>query len=389
MRRKIELGTAIFFIMTAVLISCISTYMYLAHMVERTTGKSELFEKISRVYQVVDNRYVGDVDADTAMNSLLKGYISGIDKYGVYLDKSSYLEYTKSVQGTASGIGATVRYVQSTGMVKIERVRAGSPCEEAGVLAGDQIIMINGEDVSVIGYTATADKLKAATGTEINLTLLRDDTTLDVTVVVQEYTIETVIYRVIEKDIGYVSISEFDTNTADDFINAMDDLTKQGITKFVFDVRNNGGGSLDAVTKVLDYILPKGTLCTITDKNGEEEVWTSDDKCLKGEISVLINGSTASGGELFAAAIRDFEAGTLVGETTYGKGMAQQTIPLGDDTALYLSTHYYYPPNGENYEGIGVTPDIAVELTAELENRFYELTYSEDVQLQKAVGAVK
>ena len=151
MRRKIELGTAIFFIITAILISSIVTYMYLAHMVERTTGKSELFEKLSRVYQVVDNRYIGEIDEDVAMNSLLSGYIDGIDKYGVYLNKADYLEVNQSAEGKTSGIGATVRYVQASGSVKVERVRAGSPCDEAGVLAGDMIVSINGEDVATIG----------------------------------------------------------------------------------------------------------------------------------------------------------------------------------------------------------------------------------------------
>ncbi len=389
MRKKIELGTAIFFIITAILISSIVTYMYLAHMVERTTGKSELFEKLSRVYQVVDNRYVGEIDEDAAMNALLSGYIDGIDQYGVYLNKADYLEVNQSAEGKSSGIGATVRYVQASGSVKVERVRSGSPCDAAGVLAGDHIIAINGEDVATIGYTAAAEHLKATVGSEIDLTLLRDEKTIAVTVEVQDYILETVTHQIIDGDVAVVSISEFDNNTAADFIKIMDSLKDQEISKFVFDVRNNTGGSLSAVVEVLDYILPEGTLCSTKDKSGNVEKYTSDANALNGKISVLINSTTYSGGELFAAAIRDFKAGTLVGVTTYGKGMAQDIIPLGDDTALYLSTNYYYPPNGENYEGIGVSPDKEVVLTADLENRFYELTYSEDVQLQAAVEAVK
>jgi len=389
MRKKIELGTAIFFIITAILISSIVTYMYLAHMAERATGKSELFEKISQVHYAVNTRYIGEIDEDAAMNALLSGYIDGIDKYGVYLNKSDYLEVNQSAEGKTSGIGATVRYVQASGSVKVERVRAGSPCDEAGVLAGDQIVAINGEDVAAIGYTAAAERLKATVGSEIKLSLLRDDKTLEISVTVEEYILETVTHQIIGDDTAVVAISEFDNNTAEDFIALMDSLKDKGISKFVFDVRNNPGGSLGAVVEVLDYILPEGTLCTTKDKTGEVETFTSDANALDGKIAVLINNTSYSGAELFAAAIRDFKAGTLVGVTTYGKGMAQDIIPLGDDTALYLSTNYYYPPNGKNYEGIGVSPDKEVALTADLENRFYELTYSEDVQLQAAVEAVQ
>ncbi len=389
MKKKIELGTVIFFVVAAVMVSCIATYMYMAHMVERTTGKSEMFEKLTRVYQVINNRYVGEFDEDDAMDSLLSGYIDGVDRYGVYLDNTSYLEFKNSAEGKASGIGANVKYVASTGYLKITRVRSGSPCYEAGVLAGDVIVKINGDDVSAMSYTDATNRLQAEVGTAIKLTLLRNDQTVNLTVMVQEYTEDTVTYRLMVSGVGYVSISEFDTNTTEDFKKTMEELKSKGATKFIFDVRNNTGGSLTSVTEILDYILPSGTLCTVKDKVGEEKVYTSDENCLDAQIVVLINGSTYSGGELFAAAIRDFEYGTLIGSTTYGKGMAQEIIPMGDDTALYLSTNLYYPPNGVNYDGIGVAPHEEVILTADKEERFYELTFDEDDQLKAAMAKLQ
>lgn len=389
MKKKIELGTVLFFIVATIMVTGIATYMYMAHMVERTTGKSQMFEKLSRVYQVVNNRYVGEFDEDEAMDSLLSGYIDGIDKYGVYLNKTSYLEFKKSLDGKASGIGAAVKYVASTGYLKVTRVRAGSPCNTAGVQAGDVISKIDGADVSEMSYTDATNRLKAQIGTEIKLTLIRGEETLNLTVTVQEYTESTVTHRLMNAVTGYIAISEFDTNTAADFKAAVEDLQDKGVANYIFDVRNNTGGSLTAVTEILDYILPQGTLCTIRDKNGEETVYSSDENCLSGKIAVLINGSTYSGGELFAAAIRDYQYGTLIGTTTYGKGMAQEVIPLGDDTALYLSTNLYYPPSGENYEGVGVAPHTEVSLTADQEDRFYELTYSEDDQLKAAVAALQ
>ena len=389
MKKKIELGTALFFIVAAVMVSGIVTYMYMAHMVERTTGKSEVFEKLSQVYQVINNRYIGELDEDEAMDSLLSGYVDGIDPYGVYLNKSNYLEFKNDLEGKQSGIGATVKYIASSGYMKVTRVKEGSPCAEAGMMAGDIISKVNDVDLSTLSYTEAAQRLKANIGTELKLEIQRGEEVLPLTVVVKEYKNQTVSYRLMVDNIGYVAIYEFDINTPTDFKTAVEDLRAKGATGFVFDVRNNTGGSLNAVVEILDYILPKGTLCSIEDKTGEKESFSSDEGCMKEKIAVLINGSTYSGGELFAAAIRDFEYGSLVGTTTYGKGMAQEEIPLHDGTALYLSTNLYFPPCGENYEGVGVAPHQEVALTPEQENRFYELTYNEDLQLQAAVAAVK
>ena len=195
-----------------------------------------------------------------------------------------------------------------------------------------------------------------------------------------------------ENNIGYIAISEFNSNTAADFKAAVDAMKAKKVTKFIFDVRNNPGGSLTAVVDVLDYILPKGVVCSTIDKAGQKDEFKSDDENqLKGDIVVLINGNTYSGGELFAAAIRDFKYGKLIGSTTYGKGMAQEIIPLDDGGALYLSTNSYYPPSGKNYEGEGVSPDegYEVKLTPAQEYRFYELSAAEDAQLQAAIKALK
>ena len=386
MKRKVELGTVIFFIVATVLVTSIATYMYMAHMVERTTGKSEIFEKLTQVYHVVNNRYVGIYDDDEAMDSLLSGYIDGVDPYGVYFNKASYLEFKNSQEGKTSGIGMAVKYVVSTGYLKVTRVRAGSPADSADIVAGDMIIRINGDDVSQMSYTDATNRLQADVGTEIKLTILRNGQNLDHTVVVQNYTEATVTSKLMVSQVGYVAISAFDKNTPDDFKAAVEDLKSKGVNKFIFDVRNNTGGSLTSVTQILDYLLPEGTLCTVRDKSGEEEVYSSDAACQTGSFVVLINGSTYSGGELFAAAFRDFQYGKLIGTTTYGKGMAQEVIPLGDESALYLSTNLYFPPNAINFDGVGVSPDVAIALTAEQEERFYELSYAEDVQLQAAMS---
>lgn len=390
MKRKIELGTAIFFIFAAVLVTGIITYMYMDHKVEGTREQTAFFDKVTQVYNAVNRYYIGEIDNNAALDSMLNGYVAGVDDYGVYLNKTDYNNHKKDAEGKQSGIGATVKYVATTGYMKITRVNSGSPCDQAGMVAGDVINQINGVDLSTMSYTEAANRLKADIGTEIKIGYLRGEEQLTATVMVQEYRKNTVTSRLMVNKIGYISISEFDDNTAADFKAAVESFKKKGVTNLIFDVRNNTGGSLDAVVDVLDYVLPKGTLCTVEDKMGEKVTYSSDESCLEGKFVVLINGSTYSGGELFAAAIRDYKYGTLIGTTTYGKGMAQEIFPLdNDETALYLSTHVYYPPNGENYEGVGVAPHQEVALTPELENRFYELTYSEDPQLQAAVEAIK
>lgn len=387
MRRKIELGTVIFFIVAAVIVACIATYMYMSHMVERTIGKNEMYGELAQVYQVVNNRYVGEFDEDKAMDSLLSGFIEGVDEYGVYFDKESYLEYQEGLNGKNSGIGVDLKYVAALGQLKVTRVRSGSPAEKAGIKPGDIISAIDGVDLASISYSEATTRLQPNLGTEIKLKIFRGSESINISVTTQEYIEKTVTGRVMTNNTGYVAITSFNTETSKDFIATVEALKKKKVTKFIFDVRNNPGGSLTAVTEVLDYILPEGVLCSTVDKANHKVPYESDAACLTGEIVVLINGDTYSGGELFAAAIRDFNYGTLVGTTTYGKGMAQEIIPLDDGSALYLSTNLYNPPCGVNYDGIGVSPspDCEIKLTAAQEDRFYELTFDEDPQLQKAM----
>ncbi len=387
MKKKIEVGTAIFIVIVAIVLSCLVTYMYLTSMMPSLVTKENFYDRITEVNKTIEQRYVGDADENAAMDSLLAGYVSAVDKYSAYLDADEYAAYTAQMNGKYSGIGITVKYISASGLLRVTNVKANSPADTAGVHIGDMIQAINGSAVSEMSYDEAVALLRAENGTVINITLLRDDNQLEKSVTVADYITSSVEYRLLQGDVGYVSISEFGNTTAGDFKKAMDSLENDGASQYIFDVRNNTGGSLSAVVEILDYLLPEGTLVTLKDKAGAETSYSSDKDCFSKKYVVLINGSTYSGGELFAAAVRDFKAGQLVGETTYGKGYAQEIIPLSEG-ALYLSTKMYYPPSGENYEGIGVSPDIESVMPAELEDRFYELDESEDVQLIAALSAL-
>ena len=385
MKKKIEVGTAIFLIIVTAIIACLITYMYLTSKMPSLVTKENFYDRITEVNKTIEQRYIGEVNEDTAMDSLLTGYVSAVDKYSTYLDEEEYSRYQSQMNGKYSGVGISVKYVSQSGLIKVVKVNINSPAENAGIKTGDLITKIGEQAVVDISYNEAMNMLRAENGTVIDLVVLRGEEELSKSVTVGEYSFSSVEHKLLEGDIGYVSISEFDNNTFDDFKRAMEDLESKGAAQYVFDVRNNTGGSLSAVVSTLDFLLPEGTLVTLKDNSGKEDVYSSDAEKFDKKFVVLINGSTYSGGELFAAAVRDFGAGKLIGETTYGKGYAQEIIPLSKG-ALYLSTKTYCPPNGENYEGVGVSPDTEVKMSPELEDRFYELDYKEDTQLVAALA---
>lgn len=384
MKKKIELGTVIFIVIVAVVLACLATYMYLTSLIPSLVSKENSYDRITEVFKTIDQRYVGEIDDNTAMDTLLSGYVSGIDKYSTYLDAKSYEEYRAQLDGKYSGIGLTVKYVSSSGLLKVVEVKENSPASDAKIVSGDLIYKIEDKLISDLSYDEAVSMLKGEIGKSINIVLLRGEEQVSKTITIGQYETSGVSYKMLYDDIGYISVSEFDNSTDEDFKKAVEKLEKDGAIKYVFDMRNNVGGSLSSVVSILDYLLPEGTLVTLKDNTGKETVYKSDDKSFEKEFVVLINDSTYSGGELFAAAVRDFKAGKLIGETTYGKGYAQEILPLSVG-ALYLSTKLYYPPNGENYEGVGVSPDIEIKLSPELEERFYELKTEEDAQLCEAL----
>lgn len=384
MKTNVKLGTVIFIVIVAIVLSCLATYMYLTSLMPSLVAKETFYDKITEVNKTIEQRYVGEIDENKAMDSLLYGYVSGIDKYSTYLDADDYALYMQQLDGKYSGIGITTKYITSTGLLQVISVKSNSPAESVGVKIGDFIYKIGDKDVTTLSYNEAVTLLRAQNGTEMTLVLLRNDKEITKKLTVAQYLTSSIDYKLL-KDVGVVSISEFDNTTFEDFKKAIAALDEKGAKKYVFDVRNNTGGSLSAVVNVLDYLLPEGKLVTLKDKAGNEKEYSSNKDSFDKEYVVLINGSTYSGGELFAAAIKDFKAAKVIGETTYGKGYAQEIIPLSDG-ALYLSTKLYYPPNGENYEGVGVTPDIESVLSPELAERFYELDELEDTQFVEALN---
>jgi carboxyl-terminal processing protease len=303
------------------------------------------------------------------------------DKFSVFLQEN---------RGTMVGIGVRVIFDNDKNLIEVISVMPDSPAEAGGMLPGDYIYKVGSEYISELGYFASVEKIKGEKGTEVTLTVLRGSNYLEekvMTFIRDEVNMQTVSSRKINENIGYIRILEFNKETPNEFISAMEELQHNGATQFIFDVRYNPGGDLDGIQKTLDYLLPEGPIIRIVYKDGHEEVKYSDANFVDVPMIVLINENTASAAELFAAALRDYEKATLIGVKTYGKGTMQTILGLGDGSGLRISQYMYNPPYGDNYENIGVFPHIEVKLPEELlkEKNFYKLTDDEDTQLQAAI----
>ena len=268
----------------------------------------------------------------------------------------------------------------STGIITIVKPFDDAPTAEAGILKDDILYAVEGEEVTGEDLNMVVAKLKGEEGTTVNVTIYRatEDRYIDVAVKRAVVNVPTVTYKMLDDQIGYIQISEFEEVTAEQFAAAVDDLESQGMKSLIFDLRDNGGGLLDSVCDILDRVLPKELLVYTEDKNGNrEEEWAKDDDRIEVPMVVLVNGNTASASEIFTGALKDYDEAEIIGTTTFGKGIVQSIVPLFDGSAVKLTSAKYYTPSGVCIHGTGIEPDQVVEYDKELE---------EDNQLQAAIN---
>lgn len=360
------------------------------------TKWQEVYKILSEADSAARVSYVNEIDDQKLLEWVMAGYTRGLDdKYAAYMTRSEYEAYMlSSKQGTMVGIGVRITYDNTLDGIYITSVIPGSPAESAGIKAGDVIVAVDGNAVSEQGYYNSYNHIKQGKeGEPVVLTVALGSADYnefsEVSVARAKVETDTVSSRIIENDVAYVKIVEFDSTTGDEFKKEMDKCISDGAKKFVFDVRNNPGGNVYGVSTVLDYLLPEGPIIRTVSKTGQEGVLTSDARCVNAPMVVLVNGNTASGGELFTAALRDYKMATIIGTKTYGKGTMQSIIPLSDGSAIKLSTQMYNPPYGENYEGKGIVPDKTVELSPEAAADFYKISDEEDTQLMSALDELR
>ncbi len=394
MKRKFSfsLSTVLIFILLACLLTFQLTYSFVGKQYQAKIDgmNASDFPLLAEADSLIREYFLRSVDSDNIQEMLIRSYVSSLnDPYSRYLNAEEYAAYKTTKSGSGFGIGVRVVYNEEKDQLIIYSVFADSPAEEAGLQKGDVIDRVDGIAVSELGASAAVNAITGEAGTRVKLSVKRElgaqYLDLEFSVDRREIRIQSVSYEMLENSVGYVQIFTFDELTAEQFSAAVNDLVEQGASSLIFDLRGNGGGRLDAVCSMLDFLLPEGDLVRTVSRSGKEEVIKSDASGIDLPMAVLINSSSASASEIFAFAIRNFGAGVLVGETTYGKGTAQIVLEMQDGSALILTNLEFAPPNSESLEGIGVKPDFPVKLAG---TSPYLLTAKEDNQLQAAVSAL-
>lgn len=359
-----------------------------------------LMTKISAIDSVMRDEYLYDIDDSELSASVLQGYMDGLgDRYADYYTADEFAALMEDTNGEMQGIGISIVNDTDNHALQIIAVFPDSPALEAGLRPGDRIayVKIDGEYVSVaeLGYQAAVSNMQGKADTMAEFIAYSEgnfDNPREYSIkrgYVTERTVESRICA-LDKTVGIIRITSFDRGTPEQFNEAVEAMLDAGAEKLVFDVRNNPGGDLDSVCSVLDTLLPEGTVVRTVDKNGSEEiVYTSDRNEIDVPMAVVANGNTASAGELFTAALRDYDKAVIVGEKTFGKGSMQTIRSFTDGTGFKFTYRYYCPPVSDNYDGVGIEPDIASSLSeVSAAKNIYTLEDSEDDQLAAAVDAL-
>ena len=338
--------------------------------------------KLFRAVQVVKGQYVGTAEGPLLMTGSLKGMVNSLgDPYSVYLDPKMYNELMLETKGSFGGVGIVlgVRDKQLTVVAPIE----GTPAEAAGILSGDLIMKIDGQDTKDMALDEAVGKIRGKEGSKVTLTIQRDGKES------QEYTLtrativlKSVSGKMLENGIGYIRLSMFSETTGNDFTQKMSELKEQGMTSLILDLRNNPGGLIGESVKVARLLVPQGPIVSVIGKDGERETSQSYLEKIPLPMVVLINGGSASASEIVAGAIQDSGAGKLIGVKTFGKGSVQRIIPLDKDSAVKITIAEYHTPKDRSIHGKGIEPDIVVEMPKDKDAK-------NDPQLDKAIEVLK
>ena len=353
-------------------------------------------EKLSQIEDLVDELYLFEdqIEPDKGEAGVYQGFIFGLnDPYAAYYTPEELASFMDETKGTYCGIGAMVSQDVRTQISTIVRVFEGSPAEEAGILPGDVIYKVDGELMAGVDLTLLVNNyVKGEEGSQVAITVYREDTGeyVDLTVTRRFIDVQTVSGKMLEDGIGYVSVIEFDEVTEKQFKDKIEDLRGQGMERLIIDLRDNPGGELNTVVSMADYLIGDGgRILTISDKYGNEEIYKAEDgHSLDIPMVVLVNENSASASEVLTGALKDYDAATVVGTQTFGKGIVQSLIPLSDGSAVKLTTSHYYTPGGLDIHGKGISPDVEVELGDEA-RRMAVLPQELDNQLQKGIEVIK
>lgn len=346
-------------------------------------------QKLNYLESLIDEEYLEEKEEDSLREGLYAGLMSGLnDPYSTYYTAEQYKELNTSNEGSYVGIGAVLQKDKDGG-AKIVQLYEGGSGEQAGLKKEDVLKSIDGEDVTEKETSDIASMIRESDKDSVSLTIQRDEETKEIKVEIRDVEIQTVSHEMLDDETGYIRISEFSEVTSNQYKKAFEDLQDKGMKKLVVDLRDNPGGLLTAVCDVLRQILPEGLIVYTEDKNGKKEEEKCDGKSvLAMPLAVLVNGGSASASEIFAGAVKDYGIGTIVGTTTYGKGVVQTIQPLSDGSAVKITIAKYFTPKGNDINKKGIAPDVEAELSEDSTD-WTELTHEEDTQLQAALKEIR
>ena len=348
-------------------------------------------KKLQAIEAVLKNYYVGDIDEQKLEEGIYRGFVAGIgDTYTSYYTAEEYASFKEKSSGVYAGIGIQMTLQTYDNSIEVTEVFEGSPAEKAGIKPKDRIIKAAGKRITGDDFSILPTLVKGTPGTTVDITIYRpeEDKYYDLTIERASVASPTVYFRMLNEEIGYIQITQFEAITYDQFKIALDRLNKEAAKGLVLDLRNNPGGLLNSVEQIADELVPQGIVVSTKDKQGKGSEYLADDKYTNIPMVVLINGNSASASEVLAGALKDYNRAELIGTTTFGKGVVQTIVPLTDGSAVKLTTSQYFTPSGVCIQGIGIAPDYEVKLSTQKILKGRELTDTEDDQLQAAIKVI-
>ena len=359
-------------------------------MQNKIDSKGPIFDLYEEIGTLLNQSYYQQVDTDKVADGALHGMVEALgDPYTQYMNSEELADYNAASEESYEGIGVQVSKDEQ-GYPVIIRVFANTPAEKAGLQVNDRIRSIDGQEVDPEQeLTVISNRIRGEKGTKVTLIVERNDQKKEFEAERSEIEIQYVESQMLEGKIGYITLSEFSLNCVEEFQTALQDLQDRGAKALILDLRSNPGGYVDSAVAIADMLLPSGKIVYTKDKNGNEQTYTSDAKCVDLPMAVLINENSASASEILVGALQDHEVATVVGMKSYGKGVIQRVLPISNGGALRVTIAAYYTPNGRNIHGVGITPDVEVQLPDEVLDDPTLLTEQTDTQLQKAIEVIQ
>lgn len=368
------------------------TYSGTSSITSSGSNEVSLVKTLENFKAMLKQKYIGEIDEDKLIEGAIKGYIAGLDDpYTEYLPKEEMQEFTEETNAEYVGIGVYVANNTENNTILVAGVMKGSPALEAGMQAGDIIAKVDGVSYTGEQLSDATKVLKGQEGTTVKVTIIRDEKEIELTVTRKKIIVEHVASQMLDDKIAYIQIDSFDNGVVESFKEQITTLKNDGAKGIIIDLRSNGGGIVDQATGVADLFLEKNETILITkSKNEEEEITKAKINPIITDtpVVILVNEGTASASEILAAALKEKYGATIVGKTTYGKGVIQTLYSLTDGSGLKITTDEYYTPNHNKINKVGITPDVEVQLTKD-ENGYYETSADKDAQLLKAIEILK